>query len=154
MEFIYNSCVFILTCLNFSHHQSTPHLMQCTYWDVSSAAQNGFWTRGFWCLLVLLLFFVSLLLYWENISLWGFFHEENKIVAQGQIGWIGRVAHGSRAIFGQKLPNTQHGVGRCAHKFPIMKWANVAKESSKKNSAKLSLSQHHHLVYDTDRTLT
>ena len=90
MEFIYNSCVFILTCLNFSHHQSTPHLMQCTYWDVSSAAQNGFWTRGFWCLLVLLLFFVSLLLYWENISLWGFFHEENKIVAQGQIGWIGR----------------------------------------------------------------
>ena len=36
------------------------------------------------------------------------------------------------AIFGQKLLNTHRGVGRCAHKSPIMTWANALKESSKK----------------------
>ena len=39
--------------------------------------------------------------------------------------------HEDHAVFGQKLLNTQHGVGRCAHKSPIMKWANVMKESSR-----------------------
>ena len=29
------------------------------------------------------------------------------------------------AVFGQKLLNSQCSVGRCAHKSPIMKWANV-----------------------------
>ena len=33
LEFIYNN-VGILTCLNFSHLQSTVHLMQYTYQDV------------------------------------------------------------------------------------------------------------------------
>ena len=28
------NCAFILTCLNFSHLQSTLHLMQNTYWDI------------------------------------------------------------------------------------------------------------------------
>ena len=32
-EFTYKNCVFILTCLNFSHLQSTLHLMQYTYRD-------------------------------------------------------------------------------------------------------------------------
>ena len=36
------------------------------------------------------------------------------------------------AGFGQKLQNTQCGVGRCAHKSPIVKWTNTLKESSKK----------------------
>ena len=36
------------------------------------------------------------------------------------------------AIFGQNLLNTQCSAGRCAHKSPVMKWANVLKESSKK----------------------
>ena len=36
------SCVFILTCLNFSHLQSTVHLMQYTSWDVFSSAQIKF----------------------------------------------------------------------------------------------------------------
>ena len=35
-------CVFILTCLNFSHLQSTLHLMHYTYQDVFSTAQNSF----------------------------------------------------------------------------------------------------------------
>ena len=37
------------------------------------------------------------------------------------------------AGFGQKLQNTQCGVGRCAHKSPIVKWVNALKESSKKS---------------------
>ena len=43
--------------------------------------------------------------------------------------------------FGKKLLNTQFCVGRCTHKSPIMKWANVLKESSKITEAKCSLSQ-------------
>ena len=57
LEFIYKNYVFILTCLNFSHLQSTLHLMQYSYQDVVSTAQNSFWTLQFWCLLVLLPFF-------------------------------------------------------------------------------------------------
>ena len=38
---------------------------------------------------------------------------------------------GDHAIFGQKLLNMQCGAGRCTHKSPIVKWANVFKESSK-----------------------
>ena len=33
-KFICKKCVFILTCLNFSHLQSTLHWMWYTYWDV------------------------------------------------------------------------------------------------------------------------
>ena len=36
------SCVFILTCLNFSHLQSTLHLMQYTYLDVFSHCSKQF----------------------------------------------------------------------------------------------------------------
>ena len=52
------------------------------------------------------------------------------------------------AIFGQKLLNTQHSVGRCTYKSPIMKWAKMLKESSKKfTEAKCNLSQQHQLVH-------
>ena len=50
--------VFICTCLNFSHLQNTLYLMQYTYWDVFPMLKNSFWTRWFWCLLVLLPFFL------------------------------------------------------------------------------------------------
>ena len=58
------------------------------------------------------------------------------------MGWVG---HRDHAGFGQKLLNTQHGVGRSAYKSRIMKWTNVLKESLKEfTEAKCSLSQHHH----------
>ena len=41
MEFLKN-CVFIFTCLNFSHLQSTLYLMQYNYTDIFSTAQNIF----------------------------------------------------------------------------------------------------------------
>ena len=91
-------CVCILTCLNFSHLQSTLHLRQYTYPHIFPTAQNSFWTHWFWCLLLVLPVFVSPLPHWQNDSLWGLF--------PGQDGWIGRVRHSSHAIFGQKLLNT------------------------------------------------
>ena len=36
------NCVFILTCLNFSHLQSTLYLMQYTYRDVFSTLRTVF----------------------------------------------------------------------------------------------------------------
>ena len=67
------NCVFILTCLNLSHLQSTLQLMQYTCWDIFSTAQNSFWTCWIWCLLVLLPFFVSAVPHWQNVSLWRHF---------------------------------------------------------------------------------
>ena len=75
-----------------------------------------------------------------------FIQEANKKVTWGETGWIGRVGHGGHAVFGQKLLNTQHSVGRYTYKSPIMKCANSLKQSSKKfTEAKHSLSQQHQL---------
>ena len=41
-EFIYKNCVFIPTCLNFSHLQNILHLIQYTFWDFFPTAQNSF----------------------------------------------------------------------------------------------------------------
>ena len=74
------------------------------------------------------LFHISKMFPFEN-----FFHPgKQQKCCSGKIGWIGRVATGVMLFFNQKLLNTQHGVGRCAWKSPIMKWANELKESSKK----------------------
>ena len=55
---------------------------------------------------------------------------------------------GVMPFFGQKLLNTQYGVGRRAHKSPIMTWANTLNESSKKfTKAEHSLSQQRQLVH-------
>ena len=108
--------------------------MQYTYWEFFSTAPNSFWTRWFWCLLLLVPFFVLSFPHWQNVPLWEHFSsgETNKKVTRGEIRWIGRVWHGNHAVFSQKLLNTQYSVGRCTHKSPIMKWVNVLKESSKK----------------------
>ena len=62
------------------------------------------------------------------------------------------VGHGGHAVFGQKLLNIQSGVGRYACKSPIMKWANLLKESSKKISLKLNAAFHNYTSWymDTD----
>ena len=72
----------------------------------------------------------------------------NKKVIQSKIRWIGRVGHMGHAISGKKLLNTQHGVGRCTNKLPIMKWANMLKSLQKKfTEAQCSLSQQCQLVH-------
>ena len=123
--------------------------MQYTYWDFFSIAQNSFWTQ-FWCLLVLLLCFLFHLYHIaKHFPLKTFFIRTNKKrVSQGEINWIGSVGPGDCAIFGQKLLNTQHGVGRCARKLPIIKCAYALKESSRNfHWSQCSLSLKHQLLY-------
>ena len=59
-------------------------------------------------------------------------------------------ARGAIDVFGQKLLNTRHNVGRCSHKSPIMKWANILKESSKKISLKLNTVSYSNVSWDAD----
>ena len=56
---------------------------------------------------------------------------ETKKVARGWDQVSREVGHRGHAVFGQKLLNTQHNVGRCACKSPIMMWENALKESLK-----------------------
>ena len=85
----------------------------------------------------------------KHVPLRPFFIQGNKKeVAWGKIRWIWRVGHEGHTVFGQKLLNTQCGVGRCARKSPIMKWANTWKESSKNfTEAERSLSQQRQPVH-------
>ena len=76
--------VFIFTCLNFSQLQSTLHLMQYTYCFFHCS--ELFLNSQFWCLLVLLPFFVSPLPHWQNASLWGYFHP-GKQQQKKVMGW-------------------------------------------------------------------
>ena len=104
-----------------------------------STAQNSFWTRQFWCLLELLPFFNFLFHHFHVSKTFAF---EDFFIQGNQKN------HGGHAIFGQKLLNTQHGVGRCACKSPLMKWANALKESSKKfTEAECSRSQQRQLLH-------
>ena len=148
--------LFIKNVWIYSHMFKLQSLSQYSPFDaihllrLFSTAQNRFWTHWFWCLLVFPLFFCftsSILA--KHFSLRIFFIWGNKKnVSHSQIRWIRRVGHGSHAIFGPKLLNTQCSVGRCADKLPITKWANVLKESSKKfTKAERSLSQQCQLVH-------
>ena len=73
LEFIYKKlCIYSYMFKLQSPSKYSPfeeiHLSR-----LFSTAQNSFWIRWFWCLLVLLPFFVSPLPHWQNVSLWGFF---------------------------------------------------------------------------------
>ena len=84
-----------------------------------------FWTHQFWWLLVILPFFVSPLLHWQNVSLWGLFSSGKKKSCSEWDQMNKKGGAPGPAVLGQKLLNTQHSVGRYAHKSPIMKWANA-----------------------------
>ena len=75
----------------------------------------------FWCFLVLLPFlfvcFTSSALA-KSFPSRTFIIQGHKKVAQEEIRWIGWVGHRDYANFGQKLLNTQHGVGRCTRNHP------------------------------------
>ena len=110
-----------------------------------------FWTCWFWCLLVLRPLFVSPLPHQQNIFLWGLF--SSKETKNSCLGWnlvYGGAGHNGHAIFGQKLLNTLHSVGRCAQKSPIRKWANAL--SLQKNSRKPNTASHNNTsrYSDTD----
>ena len=56
---------------------------------------------------------------------------------------------GDLAALGQKLLNTQGGVGRCAGKSHIVKWANALKESPK-TFLKMNAASHNNASWHTD----
>ena len=114
-----------------------------------STAQNNFWICWFQCLLVLLLLFVSPLYIGTVFPFEGFSQLGKQIeVAQCEIQWIRRVGHRGHAIFGQKLLNVLHGVGRCTCKSPSWNgqthWNGLQKKFT---DTKCSLSQHYQLVH-------
>ena len=159
--FIKKLCIYSYIFKSPSPSKHSPsdaiHLSRCF-----STAQNSFWTCQFWWLLVLLPFFVSLLPHQKMFPFEDFFHPGKQTnrqkVTQGEIRWMGIMGYRAHGIFGQKLLNTQFSVGRCTHKSPIMKWANMLKECSKKfTEAEHSLSQLGQLVHwyrRVPRTLT
>ena len=125
-------CVFICMCLNFSHLQSTLHLVNTpikTFFHCSKQFFNSFTLMPFSASAVLCYTSSTLSGF---VFLWGLFNWGNKNVAQGwdRVRW--RVGHRGHAIFGQRLLNTQCGVGRPTYKSSILKWANTLKEVLKK----------------------
>ena len=92
-------------------------------------------------------FFVSLLPHRQNFLFEDIFHGETKKSCLGQDQVNREVGHEAHAFSGPKLLNTQHSVGRCIRKSPIMKWANMLSLQKKFTEAKLSLSQQRQLVH-------
>ena len=83
------NCVFILTYLNSSDLQSALYLMQYTYGDIFSTAQNSFGIRQFWCLQGFCCFLFHLFCISKMFPSEDFFHpgkQTNKKVAGDQIG--------------------------------------------------------------------
>ena len=56
----------------------------------------------------------------------------------------------SHAVFHQKLLNTQHSMGRCTRKSPMMKWANALKKSSIKIFTEAKAASHNTASWYTD----
>ena len=143
--------MFILTCLKLSHLQSTLHLMQYTYRDIFSTAQNSFWSPPFWFFSVLLPYFVSPLLDGQNISLWGLFSSgKQKKSRLGKIRWIGRVGTGVMPFWVKNwgtFSKVWASVGRCTCKSLIMKGANALSLQKQFTEARCSLSQQCQLVH-------
>ena len=148
-SFIKN-CVFILTCLSFSYLQSTLHLMQYTYRDTFPTVHN----RTFLKFLILMLFSASAYFCFSSTLAKRFpfkdffFHlGKQKKSLWARLGEWGGWVTGVILGFGQKLLNTQQGMGGCTCKSPIMKWANALSLPKKSTEAEHSLSQQHQLVH-------
>ena len=150
MEFIYKKLCIYSYMFKLTHLQSTLHLVKYTYWDIFPTASNSFWTHQFWCLLVLLTFFVSPIPHKQNVSLWEIFSSgETKKVTQGKIRWIGRVGAWGSWIFGQKLLDTS--VMWVSLLINYLSWNGQTHwKSLQKNSLKLNASSHNTTSWLTD----
>ena len=120
------------------------HLSRCFFHGSKQVLNSSIW-MPFWASAIFC--FTSSTLA-KCFLLRTFSSQETKKVTRGETGWTGRVEGGGHAIFGQKLLNTQQGVGRCACKSPIMKWANAS--SLQKNSLKLNAASHNNARWATD----
>ena len=130
-EFIYKNCVFILTCLNFSHLQ----------------------ILSIWCSAPVLKRFLNLLILMPfSASAIFLFHLSTSakcfpLRTYFNWEWIGRVGHEGSCYFWSKTAEHSAWCGRCAHKSPIVKWANTLSLQKKFTEAKHSLSQQRQLVH-------
>ena len=62
---------------------------------------------------------------------------------------MGTVGHGSHAVFWSETAGCSVWCGQVC-KSPVMKWANMLKESSKKNSLKPNAASHNNASWSTD----
>ena len=115
MEFIYKKCVFILTCLNFGHLQSTLHLTQYTY--------QGFFhcSKQFLNALIFRSFSTSAIVCFTSSTsakcfpLRSFFIQETKQSCL-RLDWVNREG-GELGLCCFWSKTAEHsGVGRCARK--------------------------------------
>ena len=108
--------VFILTCLNFSHIQSTPCLMHYTFemfFPLLRTVLN----------LSILMPFSASAVFCFTSSTWEkrfplriFSPRKLKKVAQGGIRWIERMGHGGHAVFWSKTAQHSAWFGQvCSH---------------------------------------
>ena len=138
--------------LSFSYLQNTLHLMQYTYQDVFSTAQNSVWTRQFWYLLVLLLFFVSSLLHRQNIFLWGLLSpgETKKKSPGARLGEWERSGKGVMLFLVKNCWTLSAMWADMLINHPS--WNGQTSESlqNKYTAVEHSFSQQHLLVHDTD----
>ena len=115
--------IFILTCLKFSHLQSTLDAIpltrcffHCSKQFLNLLIRMPFSAYAIFCFTS----FTSA----KHFPLWTFTIRETKNVTWHEIRRPGRVGQRGHAISGQKLLTTHHGVGGCIQKSPTMKWAN------------------------------
>ena len=144
-------CVFILTCWNFSYLQSILHLMQHIYWDVFSIARK-FLKSSVLMPLSASAVFCFTFTPWVMFLFEDFFHQgkPKKKKKNPCLGWdwVNREGRGeASSVFGQKLLNTQHSVGRCAHKSSSWNGQTHRKVFKTFTESECSLSQQRQLVH-------
>ena len=101
-------CAFILTGLNFSHLQSTLHLMQYTYWEVFSLLKTVFELVNFDAF------------QYFSYFLFQFFHVDKMFLFED----VFNLRKQWKKSLGQDQASREDG-SWCAHKSPIMKRANM-----------------------------
>ena len=144
------NCLFILTCLNFSHLQSTLHLIQCTCRDIFHCSKHLLNSSILMPLSTSVIFRFASSTLAKFFPLRNFFHWGNKqksLLGQDLVNRKGGAWGSCR--FWSKPPEHSGSAGRCTCKSPIMKWANALKKPSKNKftEAEHSLSQQCQLVH-------
>ena len=125
--------------------------MQYIYWDVFSTAQDSFWTRWFWCLLVLLLFFVSPLPHGQNGSLCELFSSgKQRKVARGKTRWIGRLGHRRSWHFWSKTAEHSARCGQVHSCITHHEMVKCVERVFKNNSLKPNAASHNNASWYTD----
>ena len=136
--------LLVWTCLL----QSTLHLMQYTYQDIFSNCSKQFWTHGFWCLLVLLPFFVSCLPHQQNFSIWGLFSSKETNKSRSGKDRVNREGGAWRSChFWSKSAEHSAKCGQVRSQITHHEMGKHAVSSKKFTEAKHSLSQQHQLVH-------